>query len=156
MLGPYVRQQIENWVSDFCGSDRMAAVPTPLREIAPPLLTEFLVAACQSRDIEPADLEEHDVKAGIIAVATRVQIPPASRSAGPGLVGDFLESLESEGRLGGGRLLGAYARALGSSFMQESAGKPKPFTNPGSKLSRNDPSPCGSGQKYKKCCIKAG
>jgi hypothetical protein len=31
----------------------------------------------------------------------------------------------------------------------------QPLTRPGSKLGRNDPCPCGSGRKYKKCCGKA-
>jgi len=29
---------------------------------------------------------------------------------------------------------------------------PKPYTRPGPKVGRNDPCPCGSGKKYKKCC----
>jgi preprotein translocase subunit SecA len=33
--------------------------------------------------------------------------------------------------------------------------KPQPFrTPPGTKVGRNDPCPCGSGKKYKKCCGK--
>lgn len=31
-------------------------------------------------------------------------------------------------------------------------GKPKPFKRRGKKIGRNDPCPCGSGKKYKKCC----
>ena len=29
--------------------------------------------------------------------------------------------------------------------------KPKPFVSSGPKVGRNDPCPCGSGKKYKKC-----
>jgi len=29
----------------------------------------------------------------------------------------------------------------------------KPFVHEGGKLNRNDPCPCGSGKKYKKCCM---
>jgi SEC-C motif domain protein len=32
--------------------------------------------------------------------------------------------------------------------------KPKPFVRTERKVSRNDPCPCGSGKKYKKCCGK--
>ncbi len=31
---------------------------------------------------------------------------------------------------------------------------PRPFVNPASKAGRNDPCPCGSGKKHKKCCGK--
>lgn len=30
-----------------------------------------------------------------------------------------------------------------------------PFVRPGPKIGRNDPCPCGSGKKYKKCCLKS-
>lgn len=32
--------------------------------------------------------------------------------------------------------------------------KPKPYKRPEAKVSRNDPCPCGSGKKFKKCCGK--
>lgn len=32
--------------------------------------------------------------------------------------------------------------------------KPKPFTRTEPKVGRNNPCPCGSGRKYKKCCSK--
>jgi preprotein translocase subunit SecA len=33
---------------------------------------------------------------------------------------------------------------------------PAPRTNSGDKIGRNDPCPCGSGKKYKKCCYLKG
>lgn len=30
-----------------------------------------------------------------------------------------------------------------------------PFVRSGPKIGRNDPCPCGSGKKYKKCCLAA-
>ncbi len=35
---------------------------------------------------------------------------------------------------------------------QVAPGKPKPVRRTGKKIGRNDPCPCGSGKKYKKCC----
>ena len=31
----------------------------------------------------------------------------------------------------------------------------KPFVRPAPKVGRNDPCPCGSGMKHKKCCLAA-
>ena len=31
-------------------------------------------------------------------------------------------------------------------------GVPKPYINPYKNIGRNDPCPCGSGKKFKKCC----
>jgi len=37
-------------------------------------------------------------------------------------------------------------------FLDGSPVKPKPMRNESPKIGRNDPCPCGSGKKYKKCC----
>lgn len=39
---------------------------------------------------------------------------------------------------------------------QPSDRKPEPIRNQQEKVRRNDPCPCGSGKKYKQCCLKAG
>jgi preprotein translocase subunit SecA len=41
-----------------------------------------------------------------------------------------------------------------SDFSPSNRVSPKPFTNDEPKVGRNDPCPCGSGKKYKKCCGK--
>ncbi|WP_419193681.1 SEC-C metal-binding domain-containing protein [Kolteria novifilia] len=35
-------------------------------------------------------------------------------------------------------------------------GKPEPIRNRGKRVGRNDPCPCGSGKKYKNCCMGGG
>jgi preprotein translocase subunit SecA len=37
---------------------------------------------------------------------------------------------------------------------QQSGAKPEPVRNKGPRTGRNDPCPCGSGKKYKQCCMK--
>lgn len=152
-MGPFTREKIENWVSDFCGSDAVQDLSSGVREYAPELLTTFLVAACEKRDIEPGDLEEADLKPALLKLA-RLELPASIKTEVPALCGAMLSDLESQGRLSGGRVLGAYVRALKDAFKDESSGKPKPVKRPGSRIGRNDPCPCGSGKKYKKCCGK--
>jgi preprotein translocase subunit SecA len=41
---------------------------------------------------------------------------------------------------------------LPSGPQRNAAPKPIPRTASGEKVGRNDPCPCGSGKKYKKCC----
>ena len=78
-----------------------------------------------------------------MAQSARADVPP--------LCAVFLEEMEAQGRLGGGRVLGLYVRALKGAFLDVAAGRTKPIEAPGTKLGRNDPCPCGSGNKYKKC-----
>ena len=152
-MGPFTREKIENWVGDFCGSDSVRSFSSGIREYAPELLTTFLVVACEARDIEPEDVEEPDLKASLLKLA-KLQLPESVKLEVPSLCGAMLADLESQGRLGGGRVLGAYVRALEDAFAEVASGKPKPVKRPGSRIGRNDPCPCGSGRKYKKCCGK--
>ena len=39
---------------------------------------------------------------------------------------------------------------------QPTDSKPEPIRNKGEKVGRNDPCPCGSGKKYKQCCMRSG
>lgn len=154
MLNPFSRQQIENWVGDFCTSDAIREFPPAVREHAASVLAKFVVAACEVRGVEPADVEEADLKAALLGLVAKLNIPEAVRSKVPALCGAMLGHMEAEGRLGGGRVLGSYVRALGGAYEEAASGKPKPIVRPGSRLQRNDPCPCGSGVKYKKCCMK--
>jgi len=44
-------------------------------------------------------------------------------------------------------------QAAAPSFMKNKSEKPaEPYRRKTSKVGRNDPCPCGSGKKYKKCC----
>src|SRR5262245_43230046 len=74
-LGPYTRETIENWVSDYCSSDRVQQFPGSLREFAHLILAIFLADACAARNIEPAELEESDAKAGLLGQLARLQLP---------------------------------------------------------------------------------
>ena len=39
---------------------------------------------------------------------------------------------------------------------QSADAKSEPIRNRGAKVGRNDPCPCGSGKKYKVCCMRKG
>jgi hypothetical protein len=152
-MGPYTRERIENWVGDFCTSDAIRGIPGGLREYARDVLVRFLATACEHGDVEPEDVEEADVKSALLGPVAKLNLPASVKGEVPALCGAFLAELEAQGRLGGGRMLGAYAGALKDAFEEAASGKPKPIVRPGSRLKRNDPCPCGSGKKYKKCCM---
>jgi hypothetical protein len=154
MPSVYNRDKIENWVGDFCQSDALSRFTHPLRELAHEILVTFLTAACEVRDVDPEDVEEADVKAALLGPVAQLNIPQELRREVPGLCGAFLVALQMEGRLGGGSAMGAFVSALSDAFVQAGSGKTAPITRPGSKIGRNDPCPCGSGKKYKKCCMK--
>ena len=147
------RDTIANWVGDFCESSAFRDHPSLVREYAPEVLTSFLEGACAQRDVEPADIEEGDLKAALLEHVAPMEIAGSAREGVPALCAAFLAEMEAQGRLGGGRTLGSYVRALRTPFLAAAAGKGTTLRGPETKLGRNDPCPCGSGRKYKKCCM---
>lgn len=147
----FEREQIENWISDFTASDALRAYPR-LAPYADQILREFTFGAVEVGQCGVDEMEESHVRSALIERVGRMSLVAPLAQQVPGLCGDFLAWLQQEGRLSRGRLLGAYVRALGESFGQRVSGKQAPFVSPGAKIGRNEPCPCGSGKKYKKCC----
>ncbi len=154
MTSPYERERIENWVSDFCGSDEGRRLGAAASEWGPSVLVEVLVRAVDHRGRSADELEEEDVRAGLLGAAS-LELPDSVRAAVPDWTARLLTGLQDEGRLAGGRLLGSFARAFRDSYLEEASGKPKPVVRAGARIGRNDPCPCGSGKKYKRCCLNA-
>ncbi len=150
----YTREKIESWVSDFCDSSRYAALPPVAKEYAEQVLVSFFVHACEDQGMDPGDLSEKELRAGLLEGVAKVQLPESARPEIPRLCQSFLEELEDQGRLGGGANLGRYVAALRSAYLEAAADRPRPIVAVTSKVGRNDPCPCGSGQKYKKCCLR--
>ena len=153
MGDPYRSETIANWIADFVDSPRAAELPGAAREFAPEILVSFLTAACGIRDVEPGDIEEQDLQGALVDGVGRLELPASVREVVPEVVQRFLEALQEEGRLGGGRRLGLYVRALAGAYRDATSHAPKPIVAQATKLGRNDPCPCGSGLKYKRCCM---
>ena len=128
---------------------RLHTLPRALRA----LLTAFLLGACNRRDREPEEVEEEDLKAALLHQVAGLNLPAAVREHAPAAGGAFLEFLEAEGRLSAGREKGAYVRALRTAF-RGATGQEDHLVRRGGKIDRNGPCPCGSGKKYKKCCLR--
>jgi SEC-C motif-containing protein len=78
------------------------------------------------------------------------------RAAVPEILGGFLEWLEDSGRVAGGRSLARFVGALGPAYRDRCSPKgglrTPPIVKKTADIGRNDPCPCGSGKKFKKCC----
>jgi SEC-C motif-containing protein len=148
-----VRDTIDLWVSDFL--DRPAARDVAARAgpEAQGVLVAFLEACCHGGKA-PADLEAADASHAFLDHLSQLDLAPAHRSAVPDLVAAFLSDLEDQGRLAGGRGIAGRVRAAEPAFRDRAAGKAPDLTRRAAKVGRNDPCPCGSGRKYKQCCLR--
>ncbi len=150
----HVRETIELWVSDFL--ERPAAEEPAARvgSNAAAVLVAFMEGACHG-GVAPADIEGNEVAHSMFDHVSQVALPPAAKDAVPTLVAGFLADLEAVGRLAGGRALAAQVRASAPAFRDRAAGRVQQAKRAAAKIGRNDPCPCGSGKKYKRCCMNA-
>lgn len=144
------RQRRENWLAEFLEENETARFKPATREAAERVLAEFLAVACARDGSDPGDLDESDVKAGLLDGVTRLELGESVERQAPELCAAFMRWLQQEGRHGKGRALGAFLVVLAPAFLEKR--HPRPVRRPGAKVGPNDPCPCGSGRKYKKCC----
>ena len=64
---------------------------------------------------------------------------------------EFIASFEKDGLLGTHHELSSFVRDNGG-WLYTAGKDPRPPTRRPEKIGRNQPCPCGSGRKYKKCC----
>ncbi|MFC1588260.1 SEC-C metal-binding domain-containing protein [Planctomycetota bacterium] len=145
-MNHYIRERFENWVSDFAASDLARGLPNIPQHAA--LLVEFLVASSSRYDGEMSEVQQSDLKDSLISVSSKYNIPDSVLKCFPDSCAALLEFLEREGKMADGRSMGLYLKSF-----RDTLNKTHTHTRPGTKVGRNDPCPCGSGTKYKKCCM---
>ncbi|MBV8882217.1 MAG: SEC-C domain-containing protein [Planctomycetaceae bacterium] len=140
--------QAEDWAAEFAESTVFSFLPDPVKEGAPAVCAEFLRRA--------GELSDAELRRLLLEVLPSLDLPPALRPAVPGTLQEYLSWLEDTGRLAGGRSLGLLVRALGPAYQERCAPggglRVPPVVKKTPDIGRNDPCPCGSGKKYKKCC----
>lgn len=137
---------IEHWVSEYLTSTPGEMQAGAFGERTASVLVAFL----QGTGADPAELDEPSIRDGVAIGLGPLQLEQAEREAVPGLLESFLAYCESAGRLSGGEELGAYARVTATAHLLKKQQRKATI-----KVGPNDPCPCGSGRKYKKCCMNA-
>ena len=149
----------DNWAGDFAESFGATLLNPAVRGHVADVLIAFGNAA---KKIDPRFPDE--VRPGTFAkvfseTITRLTLPEAARHDAPEVIALFFEYLQESGRVADGEVLAADVRSLAgvSKMRTKTDGGVKGATirKPAnvSPLGRNDPCPCGSGKKYKKCCM---
>ena len=140
-------ETIEHWVSEYLTSTTGEIRARSFGDSCGGVLVAFLDNACGS-EVHPADIEEANIRDGVAIGLGPLSLDLNEREQVPDLLEDFLAHCESSGRLSGGEALGAYARVTATAHLLK-----KQTRKPTIKVGPNEPCPCGSGLKYKKCCM---
>jgi len=152
----------ENWAGEFAETFTAGLLDPSVRNYIPDILGHF------GSEVRKIDREFPDeVSPGTFARVwtesmPRLNVPDEAREHTPEVVARFLEYLRESGRVGEGDDWAAQVRVIARSYRErlrpgggvkgETIRKPQGV----SPVGRNDPCPCGSGKKFKKCCMGQG
>ena len=140
--------EAEEWAAEFAESTAFSFLPDAVKERAPAVCAGFLRRA--------AEATEAAARRVLLEVMPGLDLPAPVREAIPEILRGFLEWLEDSGRLAGGRSLALFVAALAPAYRERCSPQGglriPPVVNKTPGIGRNEPCPCGSGKKYKKCC----
>jgi preprotein translocase subunit SecA len=149
-------------VADFLSSHHAARFKAFERKEVATIARAFLEACYVDLGLRPDLVDQEHLREALLEVLPRRLDPHAPMSArAPEVVRALLDHhFEEHSNPNAWSLDPVFDEAKGSfAGLLESGGgrekraeKPETIERPGSKLGRNDPCPCGSGKKYKKCC----
>lgn len=143
----YLEEKVDHWLGDFSLSDEFKECAFASDQQCLPLLRMCLLACCESRSVSVEDIEEEDIVPALKKVISTSGLSSSSVSGLKNTLAVFFTLMEKQGRFANGEQLGDFIKACQPVSAQKSE------TRPGKKLNRNEPCPCGSGLKYKKCCL---
>jgi len=151
-------------VADFLSSSHAADFPPSERAAVGEVARAFLSICYGDLGVRPDLLDAEHLREALLDVLPRRLDPKESISRrAPAIVKALLDHhFEQKPNASAWNLETVFddARATFADRLEESGGSearpdsPEPLRRPGSKLGRNDPCPCGSGKKWKKCCGK--
>ena len=136
-------------VGAFAGSQHFLLLDDDLKDGAEPLLGHWCE---QVGDVVSEEAMERALKS-----VARLDAPLAQRRAFPRLLREFLEYLPVTGRfpLGGewAQRVDSMETGYQAAFRPDGSVRGETVRRRGAVTGRNDPCPCGSGRKFKKCCM---
>jgi hypothetical protein len=136
-------------VQDYCGSEHFLFLDSALKAPAESLLVYW------AEDVGD-DLSDARVAQSLKRVG-QLDVPLDSRKAFPDLLRAFLNYVSSTGRIPEADrycdAIDAVEADYVASFRDDGSVRGETVRKQFAKVGRNEPCPCGSGLKFKKCCI---
>ena len=148
---------IESYASDYATSEYFTFLKGPAKNHAEMLLTHFWREAEGLADGFPEHADAELFARVLNERMAQVDLPLAVRQDVPGLLVAFFEYLSASGKYPQAdawvEWIPAVERDYLALFREDGSVKGETVRKKIEKVGRNDPCPCGSGKKFKKCCI---
>ena len=163
---PKHESRVRAEVAGFLSSNHASRFTRESRNDVGAVAREFLDACYGDVGVRPDLLDAEHLREVLLEILPRRLDPKSPISArAPEIVRALLDHLFEQRANANAWSLDAIFDETRASFAdrlaagggrEQRAESPEPLKRPGSKLGRNDPCPCGSGKKFKKCCAKEG
>ena len=147
----------ESIIDDFLGSQQFLILSSDCKEHAADILGAF-AAGCGQRGVtRPDELTIAKLEEVLMSRLARLDLPAAERRGAPALLRDFFDYTSRSGRFPPANAWTGWIDTLNeryqAKFRDDGSVKGETFTKKYADVNRNDPCPCGSGKKFKKCCM---
>jgi len=136
-------------IRDYCSSECFRLLDSGLKDHAEPLLSYW----CKEAG-DPLSFESIDAAMKKVAC---LDVPLEVRKAFPELLTQFLGYLSTTGKFQGTENWKEFVSQIEAEyrerFREDGSVRGETFRKAYTDVGRNDPCPCGSGKKFKKCCM---
>ena len=144
-------------VADYVGSEYFSFLADELKEHAEAILSQALDAAQQASPDFPEQADAELFERALTERVAQLEMPVDTRRRAPELLGGFIEYLAASGRYPQAAAWAEWVPQLESRYAarlrEDGSVRGQTVRKTLASVGRNDPCPCGSGLKFKKCCI---
>jgi hypothetical protein len=148
-----MRDTLEPYIDEFCESNYFLLLDPSVKEHGLGIILAFLRDA-RSPETVTIEVFEQSLYEGM----SRLDLPLTVRKGIPALLSAFFRYLSESGKYPPASAWDGWVRSLCPGYLRkfrpDGSVKGETFRKKYSDVDRNDPCPCGSGKKFKKCCMK--
>jgi hypothetical protein len=152
-----ILDQAENFVSEYAASEHFMFLKPEVKEGAEGLLLAFFRLAKERGLFSLEEMKAKDVEEILFGGMSRLDVDARTRRALPDLLDGFFTFLKDTGRFPPASAWQMCVESVKKRFVdsvrEDGSVKGATFRKQYTDVGRNDPCPCGSGQKFKKCCM---
>ncbi|MDB5050030.1 MAG: hypothetical protein JWO30_3101 [Fibrobacteres bacterium] len=150
--------QAESLISDYAVSEHFMFLDPKAKENVEPVLMAFFRKAAEGGAPALDALKAKDVEDVLLNGMSRLDLSSELKRAVPDQLEAFFAFLKDTGRFppaGAWRMcVEANRKRYLDSLRPDGSVKGNTFKKQYTDVGRNDPCPCGSGKKFKKCCME--
>jgi hypothetical protein len=149
---------LEPHIDEFCESNYFLLLDPAVKEHGLGIIVAFLRECRDLGAKSPESVTLGLFEQSLYDGMARLDLPLIVRKGIPALLSSFFRYLSETGKYPAASALDGLIQTLSSGYMQkfrpDGSVKGETFRKKYSDVDRNDPCPCGSGKKFKKCCMK--